>query len=148
MCCSYDAQWNRNVPTHCSKRVIDHYTARNSRVGSEECGVTMFYTLKGDHEKIKKFIKPFIKEAKDEYAKQTKGYKKLPGVGGMLDFFEMGFYEEKNHIVLWDTNVSPPGVGLLWGRIAGKMAKNLEKYFDGKGIKVEAKAFRKKEDVR
>lgn len=109
----------------------------------------MFYTLKGNNEKIKKHLEPFIKEAKEEYAKQVEPFKKLPGASMAIPpIFEMGYYEKSGKIVLWDTNSPPPGVGLLWGRVAKKMAKNLEKYFAEKGVKVEAKAFKKKEDVK
>jgi len=109
----------------------------------------MYYTLKGDHEAIKKHLDEFIKAAKEEYEKQLKPLKKLPGANMAIPpIFEMGYIEKEKYILLWDTNVAPPGLGLLWRRVAYKMSKNLENYFKDQGVKVEAKAFQKKEDVR
>jgi len=95
----------------------------------------MFFLIKGDREKIKKFLKIFIKEAKDEYKKQEGAVK---AAGLPLVPFDMGYIEDDRGIIVWDTMNAPGVMGWYFKPLKKKMKKNLKKYFkEQAGIDVQ-----------
>lgn len=98
----------------------------------------MIFRIKGDTEKIKKFLDDFIRETKAEYEKQGTS-QALKTLGIMLPPFDMGYIDEGESVKLWDTINFPKPMGFLFGRVKKKMEKNLKGYLEAKGLKVEVK---------
>jgi hypothetical protein len=98
----------------------------------------MIFIIKGDTDKIKKFLDEFVRETKAEYEKQGAS-NALRTIGVWLPPFDMGYIDEGESIKLWDTINFPKPMGFLFGRVKKKMEKNLRGYLEAKGLKVEVK---------
>ena len=98
--------------------------------------------IEGDKEKVKELLEKFIDLAKKEYEKQKKEWegKSVMGIKVMLPEFDLGFWEEGEKIIFWNTLPSPSGLkGIFFKPIAKKMKKNLEGFFKAQGVSVKIK---------
>jgi len=93
----------------------------------------MKFKISGDKRKIKEFLEEFIHMAKDEYDEQVKK-SKVPGIP-----LDMGYYEDGNNIIFYNTLAFPKVFGLVKRMVVKKMEKNLKGFFEEKGLKVKVK---------
>jgi len=102
----------------------------------------MKFLISGDKQKIKQFLDEFINLAEEEYETQMKKTKNMPlpfGLSVPNLPLQMGYVEEGDSIIFWNTFSFPKALRLIRGRIVGKMEKNLKGFFEAKGLKVEIK---------
>jgi len=102
----------------------------------------MRFKILGDKVKIKVFLDEFIELAKEEYDAQVGKLKSTPlpfGIQVPNLPFEMGYVEEGDAVVFYNTLSFPFALKLIKKRIVKKMEENLRGFFDAKGVKVEVK---------
>jgi hypothetical protein len=102
----------------------------------------MKFQISGDKKEIKEILDEFINMAEEEYEVQMKKAKSMPlpfGIQVPNIPLNMGYVEEDDNIIFYNTFQFPKVFGLIKRRIVGKMEKNLKGFFEAKGLKVEIK---------
>jgi len=102
----------------------------------------MKFQIFGDKQKIKEFLDEFINLAEEEYEVQMKKAKEMPmpfGIQVPNMPLQMGYIEEADCIVFYNTFSFPRVLRLIRGKIVKKMEENLKGFFAAKGLKVEIK---------
>lgn len=102
----------------------------------------MKFEIKGDKKKIIPIIKKFVEETREEFKIQMEKAKRIPmpfGIGVPDLPFEVGWLEDGDSIVIWNTAPMPERIlkSFIGKRIKKKMKKNLEGYLKAKGLEVE-----------
>jgi hypothetical protein len=102
----------------------------------------MKFQIFGDKQKIKEFLDEFINLAEEEYEIQMKKTRNMPMPFGLSvpDLpLQMGYIEEADSIIFYNTFQFPKVLRLIRGRIVKKMEENLKGFFKAKEIEVEIK---------
>jgi hypothetical protein len=99
----------------------------------------MKFRITGDMDKVKPFIQQFCDEAKKEYEVQTKKVRSTPMPFGLKvpDMpFEIGWFEENNNIIFWNTIPMPKILlkSVVGKRAIKKMQKNLQGFLNTNNI--------------
>jgi hypothetical protein len=102
----------------------------------------MRFEIKGDKQKIKNALDNFIVIAKQEYEVQMKRALSIPLPMGMsmkdlAPIFEIGYLEEADSIILWDTITGPKLLKPLMKRAVDKAERNLQNFFKALDIPAE-----------
>lgn len=102
----------------------------------------MKFEIIGDKESIKACLDEFIEMAEKEYNIQKEKIEsklKVFGVQVGLPEFKMGYFEEGEKIILFNTFPVPKSLSFLMKSSIKKMEKNLVNYFKERGVKAEVK---------
>jgi hypothetical protein len=102
----------------------------------------MRFQIFGDKIKIKEFLDEFIKLAEEEFKVQMDKTKNMPlpfGISIPDMLFSMGYLEEPDSIIFYNSLPFPKTLWLLKKKITGKMETNLKEFFKAKEVNVDIK---------
>lgn len=100
----------------------------------------MRFEIIGEKEKIKSCLSEFIVMVEKEYqVKKENMENKLKTFGICLPEFKVGYYEEGEKIIFFNSLPVPKFLNFIMKTSVKKMEKNLESYLKEKGVEAKVK---------